>query len=165
MAKDKSCEERIDAHKDGRIEDFRAMENLVCAYDQARLEKVLEDSTTRELYEDIKPDGFEEIGGGDFNELAENARQRIAEYPLGTSSYRVFRVDLSTGGPGDWLEAKCSGDTPRYEPAGDDGEHYEVETITYHFNDWFDHAERVLVGLDFLAAREFMSEVVPELID
>jgi hypothetical protein len=60
---------------------------------------------------------------------AEDASDRLAEYPLGLSVRRVMRVDLSTGGPGDWLEVEL----------GDDN---DVEDVTYHFNDWFDHAER-----------------------
>lgn len=160
MAKDPTCEERILDQLNSRISQFGAMADLAGAYDEASLGEVLEDAATRELYEEIKPDGFEEDRGRRYDELREAAWQRIHETPLDVSSYRTFRVDLSTGGPGDWLEVQCSGSTPAYE-GGDDT--YEVERITYHFNDWFDHAERALEGRDYVVAFAFVGEVVPEL--
>jgi hypothetical protein len=167
MSKDRTCEERILEHLNSRIADFGAMTDLASVYNQARLDEVLEDANTRELFEEIKPDDFEELEGGNYDELAENARQRIYETPLGVSSKTVFRVDLSTGGPGDWLEVETSGNTPRYESiqGKQNAEHFEVDRITYHFNDWFDHAERALEGSDFDTALAFVREVVPELMD
>lgn len=97
--------------------------------------------------------------------LNDDVRQRLSELPLGISSQTVFRVDLSTGGPGDWLEVVCGGDTPRYEPERGDGCHYEIERIVYHFDDWFDHAERELDGADFATAEQFVCGVVPELCE
>lgn len=97
-------------------------------------------------------------------ELSEAARERLEQLPLGVSAQTVFRIDLSTGGPVDWLEVVCSGDTPRYEPAGE-GEHYEVERVVYHFADWFDHAERTLEGDEAEAAERFAATVIPELME
>lgn len=148
MVKDPTCEERIGAHLESRLADFRALTDLAGAYDQETLTAALETPATREMYEEIKSDEFEEIGSN-FDDLNESARTAIWELPLGVSSYRVFRVDLSTGGPGDWLEVTCSGDT----------------RITYHFNDWFDHAERELHGDEYDTALAFVGEVVPELVD
>lgn len=48
------------------------------------------------------------------------------------------RLDLSTGGPGDWIDGE-------YDPS--DGKLYEVK---YHFAPWFDHAERSLSPDDAL---------------
>lgn len=82
-------------------------------------------------------------------------------YPLGVSRKAVFRVELSTGGPADWLEVIC-GNTVA-DPYGARGG-LEVEEIVYHFADWFDHAERELSGEEFDAAERFVCSVVPELV-
>lgn len=56
------------------------------------------------------------------------------EYMLGYSKKTVFKFELSWGGPSDYIEvAVC-----------EDGNHYEIEKVTYHFADWFDHASLVL---------------------
>lgn len=62
------------------------------------------------------------------DELTEAATDRLMEWPLAVTTFTVLRIDLSTGGPGDWLEAKLNSDNL-------------IESVTYHFNDWFDHAE------------------------
>lgn len=78
----------------------------------------------------------------------EEAAERISELPLGVSVKRVLRIDLSTGGPGDWLEADVD----------DDG---TVDSVTYHFNDWFDHAERTVdSGSALWRAAEYYAEYV-----
>lgn len=61
----------------------------------------------------------------------EEAGDRLTELPLGVSVKRVLRIDLSTGGPGDWIECDLDSDGT-------------VDAVTYHFNDWFDHAERAV---------------------
>lgn len=53
----------------------------------------------------------------------------INEYMLGYDTYKVVKIELSTGGPADWIEVKL----------GDYKE--EIISVTYHFSDWFDHAE------------------------
>lgn len=79
-----------------------------------------------------------------FDELLENDEDdERYEYPLWVDSYRVVRVDLSTGGPADWFEIKIDGDN-------------DVDNITYHFSDWFDHAEYSLHGSEFDRALEFL---------
>lgn len=80
----------------------------------------------------------------------EAAYDHLHEYPLGVSVKRVLRVDLSTGGPGDWLEI---------EQDSDDG---EVLDVSYHFNDWFDHAER---RVDTGSALWHYAEWIAELYD
>lgn len=147
---DKTCEERIADHMSGRLADFLAIAEL-------------QDADPMEAHPDVSERAKEmanEYGAGDLQEIADDI---LDSYPLAVSARTVFRVDLSTGGPADWLEVVCSGNTPNYEPAGE-GEHYEVERIVYHFADWFDHAERQLTGEDFDAAERFARSVVPELI-
>lgn len=62
----------------------------------------------------------------------DEAYNYLSEYPLAVSVRFTARIDLSTGGPGDWLEADL--EKTRHG--------FEVQDVTYHFNDWFDHAER-----------------------
>ena len=54
----------------------------------------------------------------------------IQEYPLGVFVERTYRikVELSTGGPADYITADVD----------DDG---DIVAAAYHFADWFDHAE------------------------
>ncbi len=59
----------------------------------------------------------------------EEALDELSEAPLAITAYKLVRIDLSTGGPGDWLEVTLD----------DEGFALNVE---YHFNDWFDHAAR-----------------------
>lgn len=53
----------------------------------------------------------------------------LNQYMLGYSTYKIVKIELSTGGPADWIEVKL----------GDYKE--EIISVTYHFADWFDHAE------------------------
>lgn len=64
----------------------------------------------------------------------EDARERVLELGLGASIQHVLRVDLSTGGPADYLTADVS--------RGKYG--WTVESVRYHFADWFDHADRTV---------------------
>ena len=80
-------------------------------------------------------------GGGTFAEdypeqpeqlTDEDARERVLELGLGASIQHVLRIDLSTGGPADYLTAHVA-----REQYG-----WEVQSVRYHFADWFDHAEQ-----------------------
>jgi hypothetical protein len=51
--------------------------------------------------------------------------------PLGIEVKPVVKVLLSWGGPSDWLGIEL-----------DSTRAHDVERITYHYADWFDHAER-----------------------
>lgn len=57
----------------------------------------------------------------------QDAYDAMHEYALHYDKKEMLKIQLSTGGPGDWLECYLS-----------DNELYRVE---YHFNDWFDHAQ------------------------
>lgn len=57
----------------------------------------------------------------------QDAHDAMHEYALGYDKIEMLKIQLSTGGPGDWLECYLS-----------DNALYKVE---YHFNDWFDHAQ------------------------
>ena len=51
--------------------------------------------------------------------------------PLGLEVRPVLSVQLSWGGPSDWLEIELENDSG-----------HDIRRVTYHFADWFDHAER-----------------------
>lgn len=67
---------------------------------------------------------------------------RMADMPLGVEVETVHTVTLSYGGPADYLEARVVGGN--------------VQTITYHYQDWFDGASVNLTGSDFDAAEQFI---------
>jgi hypothetical protein len=52
--------------------------------------------------------------------------------PLSVETKRVMRLMFSCGGPSDWIEADLERTKHGYAVAG----------MSYHFADWFDHAER-----------------------
>lgn len=76
----------------------------------------------------------------------ENARDALDELPLSIDKYEVVRIDLSTGGPGDWLEVIVH---------PNDG---AILRVDYHFNDWFDHASRSVSRSSYLW--QYASEIV-----
>lgn len=63
----------------------------------------------------------------------ENEREAIYEEldPLSIDVQPVVTVLLSWGGPSDWLEVGL-----------DNTRAHDIERVTYHYADWFDHAER-----------------------
>ncbi len=82
-------------------------------------------------------DAVTQASESDDSDAIDDAYQTIYESPLAISTRKVIRVELSTGGPGDWLEYQV------------DPEDNACERITYHFQDWFDHAERTLDGDEY----------------
>lgn len=52
----------------------------------------------------------------------------LSEFPLSVEKRYSIRYLMSTGGPGDWIDIDVDSD-------GD------VTGVSYHFQDWFDHAE------------------------
>ncbi len=81
------------------------------------------------------------------DEQREEAYEEQWELPLSVEVLRVVKVLLSWGGPSDWFE--CTVD-----------EEGEITRISYHFQDWFDHASRWLDGREFENAREFLATFV-----
>jgi 2-phospho-L-lactate guanylyltransferase (CobY/MobA/RfbA family) len=167
-----SCEERIESHMASRLADFAALNALIQSYDAETVIDALAsydeademidgsmwaDELRRAL--NARTDHGEEseqygaaladVPERAADEIREAAMQRADEYPLHASRMIVHRVELSTGGPGDWLEVFCDADEPR-----------EILRVVYHFNDWFDHAERTLSGDEERAAADFASYVL-----
>ena len=71
-------------------------------------------------------DGMADVDGELLS--ADDAVERLDEIPLAVSAFTTLRIDISTGGPADYLTAKLDG--------------REVQSVQYHFADWFDHAEQ-----------------------
>jgi hypothetical protein len=82
--------------------------------------------------------------------IDENLKDRLAEIKKGqltgenllaVTKKEVWTIELSWGGPQDyfevWVDRMPSGNAP------------EIESISYHFLDWFDGAVRELEGEDF----------------
>ena len=66
----------------------------------------------------------------DRDEEADAIYEEIAPYSVTTRVH--MRLELAGGGPAAWIDAEL-----------DKGGHaHEVVSVTYHFADWFDHAER-----------------------
>jgi hypothetical protein len=145
--KQPTCEERIGEHLNGRLSDFRDLVAVATGNLRAETGNRADDPVNR-LYDAGEIDST--LTNTD-EELQEQAQERIWEMPLAVTKQTMFRIDLSTGGPADYLEVTCDTD----EPA--------IQTIRYHFADWFDHAERTLEGDEFKAAAEFAENLIPEL--
>jgi len=86
------------------------------------------------------------VDSGDDDKYDE-AMDEWLEYPLSVEGKRFIRVELSTGGPGDWLDV-------HYDGGG------LITRIEYYFNDWFDGASVVLVGEDFEIAEQFCQRFI-----
>jgi hypothetical protein len=138
-----TCEARIGAHLTSRMETFAA---LVKASQGAGVAE-LTDAELSEItgYMDTDREEYD----GDPDKLQEEAQERIYELPLAVTESRMVRIDLSTGGPGDWLEAQIDTDGG-------------ITRITYWFNDWFDAAHRVLDGDDFDTAEAFIRNFIQD---
>ena len=87
----------------------------------------------------------------------DEAFQCIYEFPLAVSQVTVFRIDISTGGPADWLEVFTDANDPAR-----DGAPVEVSRIVYHYADWFDHADLTLEGEDFETAETFARSLLAD---
>ena len=68
---------------------------------------------------------------------SEEAREELDNLALEVSVYKVIKVLLSTGGPADWIEIKVNNDD-------------EILGMTYHYQDWFDHAQIKLTEDSYL---------------
>lgn len=135
MVTQQTCEERIADHLKGRLESFKAVNKATQCEDVAELtDEELQEVTN--LYEPKR----DEYTAQELNEQAEEMRR---ELPLAVSTQRIVRVDLSTGGPADWFECLID----------EDG---TIGRISYHFQDWFDGAVRILEANEFDAAAEFL---------
>jgi len=143
MEKQATCDERIENEMRREI---NRIKNLVA--DGAEWYRCEECGHVFTSDEDGLPDcpecGEDNIEEGvepdDDTETAEDYMQGLLDF---RKVYEVYRVQLSTGGPGD--------DFYLYV----DPEDRTIERIEYAFLDWFDGARRELRGDDFETVRDF----------
>ena len=128
--KDKTCEQRIGDHLEGRLEDIRAFALLDDGEGTAKQRRKAADTLGLDY-------------DADKEALREAAIECMGEYPLAVSVKRILKVELSWGGPSDFFECEMDG--------------REIVDVTYHFQDWFDGAKRALDGDDLDAAIRFCS--------
>lgn len=61
-------------------------------------------------------------------EKIDEAIMELGDLPLEITTFKIVKVLFSTGGPGDWIEIKLNDED-------------DVLGVTYHYQDWFDHAQ------------------------
>lgn len=71
------------------------------------------------------------------SEKIEEALTELRDFPAHIETYKVMKITLSGGGPADWIEVKLDEDD-------------DVMGMTYHYADWFDHAERKIYSDSYL---------------
>lgn len=149
--RDKTCEERIDARMQGRLNEMRdyyRLRELADTWD-------LDIDQIREWGE-FDADNFSEVE--DEDDLAELERLVNDLYygnfdtpesfdALSVDVKHVYTICMSYGGPADYWEVTTNSD-------GD------VERIEYKFQDWFDGATRELHDDDLDIAESFLREAV-----
>ena len=80
--------------------------------------------------------------------VQEEAYGELEALPIGSTRQHVVKIELSWGGPADWLEVWVDQDGT-------------VDHVRYHFADWFDHAERkVAYGTPLWRAADYYVEWV-----
>lgn len=79
---------------------------------------------------------------------SDQALQALQEFPLGIEIKKVLIIELGTGGPADYFEVELDRDN-------------EPVKITYHFVDWWDHAERNLTKGQEELVTDFIEATIP----
>lgn len=138
----RTCEERIGENLESRVKHFAA---LVKASEAESVDDLTDDELS-DATNEYTPDRSEYEGERGAENLREAAQTAIYELPLAVTTYKMVRVELSTGGPADWLEAQID----------DDG---DILRIEYVFQDWFDGARRTLDGSELRHRRVIHSEL------
>jgi hypothetical protein len=126
-----NCAERIKENYDRRNETVAKM----IKHYLNQTEDELDDMTDKFVEEFTKTEGREptEEEVDKFRESAadtEYNEESLMEFPLGFSVMKVIKIELSTGGPADYLEVFID---PQYTDT--------IVRVVYHFADWFDHAQ------------------------
>lgn len=156
-----SCAERIGAHLDSRAADVRKMlaarsGETICRNCGQVIDDRADGVWVHGLHDD---DALVESICADGQHTAEPdgdyTEDSLYDFGLGLSRKVVLRFDMSTGGPADWLEIVCDEETSQY------GSRLDVETVTYHFADWWDHAEQDITDGPLFELAEWLAEAQP----
>jgi len=97
-------------------------------------------STRERMLEHLK-DRIKEIKEANRDE---EKREEFEQGILAVSKKIHYKIELSWGGPSDWLEAIA------------DENSKEIEDIIYHFADWGTHEEECLNDEEFEEVRQFI---------
>lgn len=176
--RDRSCQQRIVRQQENREEqyaawfadldtlgDFETITLAVAEVDDFHLTDVEQEvlalgeiDTTVEDDVVVDEDGKDSTFSEQWDLMAERAKDAITEMRddnslsetvLAVSTTVTMRVELSTGGPADYLT--CDLDTSDRSIGG----------VTYHFANWFDHAERNVDDASPLTSLcEYFAEIV-----
>lgn len=128
---EKTCKERIREQYDNRN---KTVAKMIKHYIGAANDDL--DELTEQFVEEFTKNENREPTEDEVDKFRENAadteynEESLMEFPLGFTIHKVVKIELSTGGPADYLEVFID---PEYKDT--------VVRIVYHFADWFDHAE------------------------
>lgn len=126
-----TCEERIKEQYKDRNETIAKMLKFHNGTAQDEL-----DELTEQFVEEFTKNEDREPTEDEIDKFRENASDKeynedsLMELPLGFTIHKVVKIELSTGGPADYLEVFID---PEYTDT--------IVRVVYHFADWFDHAQ------------------------
>lgn len=129
MSKEKKCKDLIKENYDSRNE---LMAKLIML-NNGQYDDQIQDEVDRFFEEYTKTYGEEPSEESidrfreEFIKNEEYNEESLYELPLGMSKQTVYKIELSTGGPADFINAYVN-----------DG---ILDRVTYHYQDWFDGAE------------------------
>lgn len=130
MSKEKSCAELILESYESRNETIKEMlvhsNGQFAEYVDEQAERFVEEftKTYNEEPSEEEVDKFKQS----CYESSEYNESSLGEFPLGITSSKTVKIELSTGGPADFIKVYM-----------DDNNF--IESISYHYQDWFDGAE------------------------
>ena len=105
----------------------------------------MKQQSTRERMLDNLESRIKEIKEANGNE---EKREEFEQGILAVSKKLHYKIELSWGGPADWLEVIT------------DEDNKEIEDIIYHFADWNTHEEEYLNNEEFKETRQFIEPFI-----
>jgi hypothetical protein len=125
---DKKCNDLIDDKLNARFEDYQNILNLNDLSDPENIPE----SEIETLKQFIKDQGYDPNDYDNEDDLQELKDRLLSEYGLAAIEYKLIRIELSYGGPQDYIELRI------------DKEDNTLLSGTYHYLDWYDGAIRSL---------------------
>lgn len=119
MTKDPTCEQRVESHRDSRLQDIRLLWMKECGREDEIEEEDRADLDDLGEFNDYGL-SFDYVPSGTFNDQEEG----------------YFRYQISWGGPSEEFRFFCDADKA-------------LHRIEFWFLDWFDGASRRLHGKDY----------------
>lgn len=136
MTQTKNCQELIQEMFDSRNEQIKQMHMMV----NGKFEEQVEDATQEFIEKSTTATG-EEPTEEEIEKFVEEQHKNceytetsLDELPIGISVSKVVKIQLSWGGPADYIEIYVSG-YPDQEA---------IDKVVYHYQDWFDGASMIV---------------------